>query len=94
MMDHAEGKGMEEYSVIGHSQGGLVATHMLNFYWGGLDNITQGIGYCFCFFLIYSLAGRLIQTVASPFQGNTAAGGTANLGEIFGVGCGANTDLR
>jgi hypothetical protein len=38
--------------------------------------------------------GRLIQSVASPYQGNTAAGSTANLGNIFGIGCGSNTDLR
>jgi len=82
MIDAAKKLGMDSYSVIGHSQGGLVGTHMLNFVWTGMDNVSaQGD------------AKRKVQTVASPFQGNSAAGSTANLGEIFGVGCGASTDL-
>lgn len=78
MIEEAEKASMDSFSIIGHSQGGLVATHVLNFYWSGVANATDG---------------RLVQSVASPYQGNTAAGSTANLGNIFGIGCGSNTDL-
>jgi hypothetical protein len=66
------------YSVIAHSQGGLAALHLHNFYFCGLDN-AEG--------------GRLIQTVGSPYRGSKAAGFAATLGSIFGVGCGSNNDL-
>lgn len=36
----------------------------------------------------------MIQSLGTPYNGNTAAGSAANLGEIFGVGCGSNSDLR
>jgi len=78
MAGKAEQHGMDSFSIIGHSQGGIVGTHLLNYYWSGTDNASDG---------------RLVQTVASPFQGCSAAGSSANLGEIFGIGCGSNTDL-
>lgn len=31
--------------------------------------------------------------MGTPYVGCTAAGSLANLGEVFGVGCGSNTDL-
>jgi len=37
--------------------------------------------------------GRAIQSIGSPYEGCTAAGSAANLGDIFGVGCGTNFDL-
>jgi len=70
--------GSNIYSIIGHSQGGMAALHLLNLYWSGLDHITSG---------------RRIQTVGSPWKGNSAAGSSANLGKMFGVGCGANNEL-
>jgi len=74
----AIGTGSNVYSTVGHSQGGVVSLHLLNYYWSGLDQ---------------SGAGRKIQTVGTPWYGNSAAGSTANLGKMFGVGCGANSDL-
>jgi len=78
ILAQVENQNMESFGVIGHSQGGMVALHMHNFYWTGLANAN---------------GPRLIQTVGTPFQGSTAAGSAAKLGEIFGIGCGSNTDL-
>jgi hypothetical protein len=35
----------------------------------------------------------LIQSVGTPYQGTALAGNLAVLGQIFGAGCGKNTDL-
>lgn len=50
MADFAIGKGMDQFSIIGHSQGGLVATHLLNYYWTGLANASgmNPISFFFC----------------------------------------------
>lgn len=69
--------GMTKYSLMGHSQGGIVSLHILNYYWTGLDN-TQ--------------TGRKIQSLASPFQGNSGAGGWAEVLSLLG-GCGENYDM-
>jgi len=74
----AQSQGINLYSVIGHSQGGLVGLHLLNEYWSGLDHVSSGYR---------------IQTVGTPWKGNSAAGSSASLGKIFGVGCGQNNDL-
>jgi len=76
--DHATTLGAVRYSIVGHSQGGTVALHLLNHYWTGLE---------------HSENGRLIQAVGTPWRGNTAAGSAANLGKLFGIGCGACNDL-
>jgi hypothetical protein len=70
--------GFPSYGVIGHSQGGMVGVHLLNYFETGLDDAT---------------GQRLIQSVGTPFQGCSAAGSAANLGKLFGAGCGSNTDL-
>jgi len=67
------------FSAIGHSQGGSVLAHLKNYYWSGLD--------------LFKGSGRLLQSVATPYQGNTAAGSLANIGKVFGIGCGTNVDL-
>jgi hypothetical protein len=77
-LDYFQASQSPSFSLIGHSQGGAVAAHLYNFWSTGLDN---------------AKGGRLIQTVGTPFQGCTAAGGLADLGPIFGIGCGSNTDL-
>eukprot|EP01113_Clastostelium_recurvatum_P023978 TRINITY_DN285_c0_g1_i1.p1 TRINITY_DN285_c0_g1~~TRINITY_DN285_c0_g1_i1.p1 ORF type:complete len:679 (-),score=177.83 TRINITY_DN285_c0_g1_i1:96-2132(-) len=75
---YAQSLELKSYALIGHSQGGPVSVHLGNFYWSGLD-IPQ--------------SGRLIQSVGSPYSGCSAAGSAANIGKLFGVGCGANHDL-
>jgi hypothetical protein len=74
----AETNQVISYGLIGHSQGGMVSIHLLNYFESGLDD-AEG--------------ERLIQSVGTPYQGCSAAGSAANLGKAFGVGCGANTDL-
>jgi len=76
--NHAKKIGANRYSVIGHSQGGMVSLHLLNHYWTGLDHAANG---------------RLVQSIGTPWLGNSVAGSAANLGKAFGVGCGANVDL-
>jgi len=75
---HLEPLNLPSYGMIGHSQGGMIAAHVHNYFWSGLDSAT---------------GARLIQSVGTPFKGCTAAGTLAELGKVFGVGCGSNTDL-
>jgi len=71
-------KGLSSFGIAGHSQGGTIGLHLLNYYETGLD---------------YASGARLLQSLGTPYQGCSAAGSAANLGKLFGVGCGANTDL-
>jgi hypothetical protein len=78
VLDWLKTIGSDSFSLIGHSQGGCVSTHIANYYFTGLDNAKNG---------------RPITSVGTPYSGCTAAGSLANLGEVFGVGCGSNNDL-
>jgi len=72
------GSPWHSYGVVGHSQGGAASLHLYTYYWSGLDNAG---------------AGRLIQSVGTPYQGTNLAGILAALGSWFGVGCGTNDNL-
>ena len=72
------GNNWSSFGVVAHSQGGAASLHLYTYYWSGLD---------------YASAGRLIQSVGTPYQGTALAGNAAVLGQIFGAGCGSNTDL-
>lgn len=74
----AQAAGKESFGVVGHSQGGPAALHLLTYYTSGLD---------------LALGGRRIQSVGSPYQGTPLAGSLAGIGAVFGAGCGENTDL-
>jgi len=74
----AESQGLTGYSAVGYSQGGMVISHLANYYWSGLDLPKNG---------------RVLQSLVTPYLGNSAAGTTASLGKLFGVGCGPVTDL-
>jgi len=78
VLKFVERNGLDSFSLIGHSQGGKVALHIYNYYWSGLDNST---------------GGRKIQSVGTPWEGSSGAGCVASLGNMFGIGCGANSDL-
>ncbi len=73
----AEANGLSSYGLIGHSQGGIVSLHILNYYWTGLDN---------------AVGKRKIQSLCSPYQGNSGAGAGAEILKLLG-GCGSNTDM-
>jgi len=77
-MDFVKNMQLPSFSLIGHSQGGMVSAHIHNYFFTGLEMAT---------------GGRLIQTVGTPWKGCSAAGGLADLGDIFGVACGSNNDL-
>lgn len=66
------------FGVVAHSQGGAASTHLYTYYWSGLDNAT---------------GNRLIQSVGTPYQGTSLAGNLAVLGQVFGAGCGTNSNL-
>ncbi|MEM1422517.1 MAG: hypothetical protein AAGH64_00790 [Planctomycetota bacterium] len=72
------GRDVKSMGLVAHSQGGNAAAHLFTFYWSALD---------------WAQGPRLIQTVGVPWQGTPLAGNVAVLGDIFGTGCGANTDL-
>ena len=72
------GASYPSFGIVAHSQGGAAGLHLYTYYWSGLDNAGSG---------------RLIQSVGTPYQGTALAGNAAVLGQIFGVGCGTNTDL-
>jgi len=73
-----ESLGLPSYGIVGHSQGGLASLHLKSYYWSGLDT---------------AKGERLIQSVGSPYKGCSLAGGLADLGGLFGVGCSSNSDL-
>ena len=54
----ALGNNSKSYGIIGHSQGGCAALHLLTFYFSGLD---------------WATGPRLIQSVGSPYQGTPLA---------------------
>ncbi len=72
------GDNFPSFGIVAHSQGGAAALHLYTYYWSGLDNAGSG---------------RLIQSVGTPYQGTPLAGNLAALGDIFGVGCGRNSNL-
>jgi len=78
VMDHLLPLDLPSFGTIGHSQGGMIAAHIHNYFFTGLDSPSSG---------------HLIQTVGTPWRGCTAAGSLAKLGQIFGIGCGSNNDL-
>jgi len=56
----------------------MVGLQLYNNYFSGLEQ---------------SLTDTKVQSLGTPFLGCSAAGSKANLGKMFGVGCGSNTDL-
>jgi hypothetical protein len=66
------------FGAVAHSQGGAASLHLYTYYWSGFD---------------FATGNRLIQTVGTPYQGTALAGNLAALGQVFGAGCGSNTDL-
>lgn len=66
------------YGIVAHSQGGAASLTLYSRYYSGLDNAGSG---------------RLIQSVGTPYQGTALAGNLAAIGDVFGAGCGTNTDL-
>lgn len=64
--------------IVAHSQGGCASLHLFTYYFSALD---------------WADGPRLIQSLGTPYQGTPLAGNLALLGDIFGSGCGGNTDL-
>jgi len=78
VLAYAQTNNLNTYSIVGHSQGGVVGAHIKNYYFSGLDLVGTG---------------KKLQSIGSPYEGCTAAGSSASLGKLFGVGCGTNFDL-
>jgi pimeloyl-ACP methyl ester carboxylesterase len=79
VIDYVVKNELTSFSLVGHSQGGMIGSHLLNWYWSGLDEVPAN--------------RRFVQAVGTPFKGCSAAGSTAKLGELFGIACGENYDL-
>jgi hypothetical protein len=73
------GAAYPSFGIVAHSQGGAASLHLYTYYWSGLDYASGGT--------------RLIQSVGTPYQGTALAGNLALLGQIFGAGCGPNSNL-
>ncbi len=73
------GSTWNSFGVVAHSQGGAASLHLYTYYWSGLDYSTSG--------------KRMIQSVGTPYHGTPIAGNLAALGNVFGVGCGYNSNL-
>ncbi len=73
------GSTWNSYGIVAHSQGGAASLHLYTYYWSGLDNSTSG--------------KRMIQSVGTPYHGTPIAGNLAALGNVFGIGCGYNSNL-
>ncbi len=71
MYQKALQSGVNSFGVVAHSQGGAAALHLLTYYHSGLD---------------FSVGGRRIQSVATPYQGTPLA----SLGQFA---CGVNDDM-
>ena len=72
------GSTWNSFGVVAHSQGGAASLHLYTYYWSGLDNAG---------------AGRLIQSVGTPYQGTNLAGVIAAIGGFFGIQCGSNDNM-
>lgn len=78
LLGFIEKQNLGVFSAVGQSQGGLVILHILNYYHTGLDEITSG---------------RKIQSVASPYLGNTALTNLGDLASIVYPECAPPSDL-
>ena len=76
---YAGEKGLTSLAIVGHSQGGIIGATLLSSFFTGLDSL--------------DLDGRLVQSVGTPYNGCAAAGHVADLGRVFGIGCGENSDM-
>jgi pimeloyl-ACP methyl ester carboxylesterase len=79
VLNFIDQEGIGPFSIVAHSQGGMVGAHLLQYYRTSMDAL---IG-----------RGRLVQSVGTPYGGTPAAGGIATVARFFGVGCGSNSDL-
>jgi len=75
-----ERQGLDTFGLLGQSQGGMISLHILNFYHTGLDS---------------AVGARKIQSVATPYEGNTALSSLNGIIDIVGgiAGCQGPYDL-
>lgn len=75
---------LTSFGILAHSQGGMVALTIKNYYQTGLDLAEKSPNF---------EDTRFIQSVGTPWGGTPLAGFAAQVQEIFGSGCGSNSDL-
>lgn len=78
--EFAEENNIESCGIIAHSQGGLAALHLYEYYWSCLNEAQSG-------------GSHLIQSIGSPYKGSPLQGSLAAIGDIFGILCGVVGDL-
>ena len=94
--EFAKSQGVDAYSIVAHSQGGMAALHLLTYYNSGLDRVQVSNFYtCHTMLLLVTLqnGGRRIQTVGTGWEGTPLMGELATIAEVFGFGCGKVADL-
>mmetsp|Transcript_12859 Transcript_12859/g.31793 ORF Transcript_12859/g.31793 Transcript_12859/m.31793 type:complete len:328 (-) Transcript_12859:32-1015(-) len=65
--------------AVAHSQGGKASLHLKAMYWSALDAAPDAV--------------RVVQSVGTPWLGNSAMASFGSIGKVFGVTCGKNRDL-
>ena len=75
---------LDSFGIIAHSQGGLVALTIMNYYFTPLNEAKN---------FNDSKPTVYIQSIGSPYQGTPLADNAASIEYFFGAGCGANSDL-
>eukprot|EP00043_Microstomoeca_roanoka_P019637 m.224197 g.224197 ORF g.224197 m.224197 type:complete len:791 (+) comp17030_c7_seq6:65-2437(+) len=79
IVEFAQEQGLTSYGLLGHSQGGFASVHVYQYYWSGVDN---------------SEGERKLQSVGTPYQGNSGAGFWADiLNSLVEDGCDSQEDL-
>lgn len=73
------GAGLGSFGMVGQSQGGMAVLHILNYYWSGLD---------------YAENGRQIQSVATPYLGNSALSSLGGIAGIIAADCNPPNSLE
>jgi hypothetical protein len=75
-----ERQGIDTFGLVGQSQGGMISLHILNYFHTGLDR---------------AVGERKLQSIATPFMGNTALTNLNGIIDIIGgvAGCSGPYDL-
>lgn len=79
VIDYTEKLELDSFALVAQSQGGMASLHILNYYHTGLD--------------IRQQPGRKIQSVATPYRGNTALTEFKKYLDIIGIDCNGPFDL-
>ncbi|KAL6063394.1 Conditioned medium factor [Balamuthia mandrillaris] len=96
------GDNYPSFSTLAHSQGGMASLHLFTYYWSTMDLIPvdddddddeNSVASYYSDPYEVDDNKRILQSTGSPYRGTSLAGTLADLGAVFGLGCGSNYDL-